>query len=262
MAGPFSYERCPKCLHAPLPADQALPAACPACGLILAKFAAAESIGAQAEEGDAAVDEDEAGRWQQLKRQFIDAILYVPPRSAPAAFWGRATLLLLFALWGLRLIWMDHRTGELGSSFLHGPLLIFHEAGHVIFMPFGEFVTILGGTLGQLLMPLIMAGALLIRTRDPFAAAIAMWLFGVSLLDIAPYVYDALHPQLVLLGGHTGEEGGHDWIYLLGETGLLQRAQGLGWLIHKLGALVVLLSIAWAGWILTRQKARIDEPLA
>lgn len=260
MAETVAYERCPKCRHAPLPQDQALPAGCPACGLILAKFAAAESAGAQVEAGDAAVDEGGAGRWQQLGRQFAAAVLYVPPRSVPAAFWGRATLLLLLALWGLRLTWMDHRTGELGSSFLHGPLLIFHEAGHVIFMPFGEFMTVLGGTLGQLLMPLIMAGALLIRTRDPFAAAIATWLFGVSLLDVAPYVYDALHPQLVLLGGHTGEEGGHDWIYLLGETGLLRRAQGLGWLTHKLGALVVLLSIAWAGWLLKRQQACIGEP--
>lgn len=255
-----AYERCPKCFHAPLPSDQELPAACPACGLILAKFAAAEFLAKRGEEGDA-VDESGAGRWQQLRLQLTETILYVPPRIEPAAFWGRATLLLLFVLWGMRLIWMDHRTGELGSSFLHGPLLIFHEAGHVIFMPFGEFMTILGGTLGQLLMPLIMAGALLIRTRDPFASAIAMWLFGVSLLDVAPYVYDALHPQLVLLGGHTGEEGGHDWIYLLSETGWLQRAQGLGWLAHKIGALVVLLSTAWAGWILMQQKARSGERL-
>lgn len=254
-----AYECCPKCRHAPLPADQALPAACPACGLILAKFAAAESLGKRGEQADATVDRSEGSRWQQLRLQFAEAIFHVPPRIEPAAFWGRATLLLLFALWGLKLIWMDHRTGELGSSFLHGPLLIFHEAGHVIFMPFGEFMTILGGTLGQLLMPLIMAGALLMRTRDPFAAAIAMWLFGVSLLDIAPYVYDALHPQLVLVGGHTGEEGGHDWIYLLSETGWLQQAQGIGWLAHKLGALVVLLSSAWAGWILMQQKARLGE---
>ena len=166
-------------------------------------------------------------------------------------------MLLFFGLWGLRLIWMDHRTGDIGSSFLHGPLLVFHEAGHVIFRLFGEFMTILGGTLGQLLMPAILCGAILFKNRDPFGAAIGLWLVGVSLLDIAPYVYDALQPQLVLLGGHTGEEGGHDWMYLLGETGLLKRAHGLGWLVHKLGALVVLLSIYWGGWVLWQQKKRL-----
>jgi hypothetical protein len=76
-------------------------------------------------------------------------------------------------------------------------------------------------------------------------------------LDIAPYVYDALQPQLVLLGGHTGEEGGHDWIYLLTETGLLVRAQTLGWVTHKIGAVIVLLALGWAGWILVQQKARL-----
>ena len=34
------YPVCPKCAHTSLPLDQALPAACPACGLILAKFSA------------------------------------------------------------------------------------------------------------------------------------------------------------------------------------------------------------------------------
>ncbi len=255
MRDTIIHSQCPKCRHTPMPTDQTLPAACPACGLILAKFAA-PLPGKTASGGDKSDDAD-PGRWQLLKQQLTDAAAYVPPRVDPAGFWARAALLLLFGLWGPHLIWMDFRTGELGSSFLHGPLLVFHEAGHVIFRLLGEFMSVLGGTLGQLLMPAILCGALLVRNRDPFGAAIGLWLFGVSLLDIAPYLYDALHPQLVLLGGRTGEEGGHDWIYLLGETGLLKRAQGLGWLVHKLGALVVLASLAWAGWILWKQRMRL-----
>ena len=252
MSNTVTYASCPKCRHAPLPEDQSLPAACPACGLILAKFATQ----LPRQSGTASEDslDTDSSRSRIFFRQVCDAVRYVPSRVDPAIFWGRATLLLLFALWGLRLMWMDYRSGEIGSSFLHGPLLVFHEAGHVVFRLFGEFMTILGGTLGQLLMPAILCGALLISNRNPFGAAIGLWLFGVSLLDIAPYVYDALQPQLVLLGGHTGEEGGHDWMYLLGETGLLKRAHSLGWTVHKLGALVVLLSITWGGWILWQQK--------
>jgi ribosomal protein S27E len=37
MIGPVTYASCPKCGHAPLPHDQALPAACAACGVVLAK---------------------------------------------------------------------------------------------------------------------------------------------------------------------------------------------------------------------------------
>ena len=183
-----------------------------------------------------------------------DWLLPPPGPVDPVGWWARAALLALFAVWGLRLIGLDHRSGEIAGSFLHGPLLVFHEAGHVIFRFGGEWLTVFGGTLGQLLMPAILAAALLVKNRDPFGAAIGLWLLGVSLLDVAPYVHDALHPQLILLGGHTGEEGGHDWIYLLSSAGWLHRAPMLGALVHKLGALVVLAALAWAGWTLLRQR--------
>ncbi len=253
------YKLCPKCGHAPLPADQSLPAACPACGLVLAKFGATLSpMPAVKREVGADKDEDEV---DSRRTRFLALLGHVPERIEPAPFWARVALLLAFAIWGGRLILLDYRVGEMGLSFLHGPLLVFHEAGHVLFRPFGEFMTIAGGSLGQLLMPAIIAGALLIRNRDPYGAAIGLWLLGVSLLDIAPYAFDALHPQLVLLGGQTGEEGGHDWIYLLNATGLLPRAQGIGGFIHKLGALTIIAAVAWAAWILRRQHWRLSNPI-
>jgi hypothetical protein len=161
-------------------------------------------------------------------------------------------------LWdlGLGLIAMDYRTGEMGASFIHRPLLIFHEAGHVVFRPFGEWVMFLGGTLGQLIMPAILGGALLIKNRDAFGASIGLWLFGVSLLDIAPYMYNALHPQLMLLSGTTAEAGGHDWIYLFSSMGVLPKAQAIGGFFHKLGAMTALLALAWGGWVLRLQHAQ------
>lgn len=246
------FQQCPKCEHSPLPADQALPAACPSCGVILAKLASVE------EEVDA-LPLEASSDGATFKRRLIALLLDVPQRTDPISFWCRAVLLALFAVWGLRLIVLDYETGEMMSSFLHGPLLVFHEAGHVIFGFLGEFIMVFGGSFAQLLMPAIMAGALLLKNRDPFGAAIGTWLLGVSLLDLAPYVYDALQPELILLGGHTGAEGGHDWIYLLSATGLLQSAHALGWLVHKSGALLILASLAWAGWILMRQKRGLTE---
>ena len=156
------------------------------------------------------------------------------------------------------LVRLDYHVGEFAEAFLHRPLLVFHEAGHVVFRPFGEWLTVLGGTLGQLLMPLVLAGALLLRNRDPFGAAIGLWFFGVSLLDVAPYMYDALHPQLMLLSGTTGEEGGHDWIYLFSSMGMLPKAQVIGGLTHKLGTAVLLLSLAWGAWVLRLQCPRLS----
>lgn len=251
MPEQLHYFDCPKCRHAPLPVNQSLPAACPACGLVLAKFAQRLVRPAPSP------DDEDAPRWKFWAGQVVDALRYIPPKVEPIAFWARVVMLAVFMLWGFRLIAMDYRYGEMGGSFIHGPLLVFHEAGHVMFRLFGEFMMVAGGTLGQLLMPAILCCALLLKNRDPFGAAIGLWLLGVSVLDMAPYVYDALNPQLVLLGGRTGEEGGHDWIYLLSETGLLKRAQMLGALTHKLGALVMLISMGWAAWVLWQQKSRL-----
>ena len=49
------------------------------------------------------------------------------------------------------------------NSFVHLINLVFHEAGHIIFSPFGEFMTILGGSLMQVLIPLICAAAFLVQ---------------------------------------------------------------------------------------------------
>ncbi|HEY9028542.1 MAG TPA: hypothetical protein VIP05_29905 [Burkholderiaceae bacterium] len=241
------YERCPKCGHRPLPADQSLPAACPACGVILAKIGSAPPRRA-APLPLAASDDDDGLR----------ALLWrVPDEVDPTAWRVRVALLLAFAAWGLRLALLDYRDGEIFASFVHGPLLVFHEAGHVIFRPLGEWMTVLGGTLGQLLMPAILGGALLWKNRDPFGAAIGLWFVGVSVLDVAPYMYDALQPQLVLLNGSTGEEGGHDWIYLFDSMNLLARAQRIGAATHAAGVAIVALAVAWGAGVLARQRRHV-----
>lgn len=247
------FARCPKCGHQPLPADQSLPAACPSCGVILAKVAqhraqsgrparpAARSVATP-------VDDDEHG-WRSL-------LLHVPARVDTTLFWCRVALLAAFAVWGGWLMTRSVSEGEMAQSFIHGPLLVFHEAGHVLFMPFGTWMTVAGGTLMQWLMPVVAGAVLLWRHRDPFGASFALWLLGVSMMDSAPYVYDALHPRLTLLGGGTGEQGGHDFIFLLESVGLRDQAQRLGLGLHKLGAMVTLLALAWAGCLLRLQHGR------
>ncbi|TFZ01865.1 hypothetical protein EZ216_11785 [Ramlibacter humi] len=143
--------------------------------------------------------------------------------------------------------------GEIVRSFIHRPLLIFHEAGHVVFIPLGEWMTVAGGSLAQLLMPVVMGVALWRANRDAFGVSLALWLFGVSLLDLAPYVYDAMDLQLMLLGGRTGEDSFHDWLYLLRTMGLRERAWGIGMGVHKAGCAIVVAANAWGLWLLWRQ---------
>lgn len=228
------FTRCPKCGHAPLPEVQAFPATCPACRVILARVGDAPAArrvlareAAVAAEGPAPVD--------------------------PMTWWARACLLVGLAVWGMVLARLDVSDGEIGGTFLHRPLLIFHEAGHWIFRPLGEWMGVFGGSFNQLLVPLVIMGAFLWKNRDPFGAAVALWLFGISLIDLAPYVYDALVPQLTLLSGGVGEESGHDWIWLLQSMHRLPQAQVYGRRLHAVGVLVVVGALGWGAATLARQ---------
>jgi hypothetical protein len=138
--------------------------------------------------------------------------------------------------------------------------LVFHEAGHILFLPFGSFMTSLGGSLTQVLIPLACMATFIVKTRDLFAAALALWWAGENLVDMAPYVADARALQLVLLGGHTGAEvEGHDWEAILGALGWLPYDVALGRACRRAGVVVMLAAIAWGGWVLRRQYEDADR---
>jgi hypothetical protein len=207
-------------------------------------------------------------KWGQELPRHVDADEVteglLPPLLAPKAeldspsFYGRLVTLALLSFWSWSLIRDDYRDGEIFDSFMHNILLPIHEAGHVFLMPFGEFMTILGGSLFQLALPFGIAVAFVLKNRDNFAAALGLWWTGVSLLDLSPYIYDSLHPQLTMLGGHTGEDGPHDWIYLLGVFGQIPRSQHWGAVAHTLGTLIAITALLWAALVLYRQRGSHD----
>jgi hypothetical protein len=168
----------------------------------------------------------------------------------PATYYGRAATLAMIAIWGVFLAAVDYRYPPESFSFMHAIVLPIHEAGHVFFSPFGEFLRIAGGSVFQVLLPLGIAVAFIVKQRDPFGAAVCVWWAGASVVDLAPYIWDSLEPQLILLGGHTGEDGPHDWIYLLERFGSLHRAHSWGVRAHHLGVLMMVGGVAWgARWL-------------
>jgi hypothetical protein len=188
-----------------------------------------------------------------------DLFLGMPDGAGPLLAWGRSLLLVGLVIWSARLILVDIGANVAGESLLHLINLPFHEAGHVLFRPFGRFVTTLGGTLGQLLVPLLCLGTLLLKTRDPFGAAVCCWWFGENFLDIAPYINDARAGALPLVGGNFGHfspYGFHDWEYLLTETGLLRYDHLLARIAHGTGAVLMAAALGWAGWLVLRQLRR------
>jgi hypothetical protein len=254
------YAACPKCGHSPLPADQALPATCAACGLVLAKFGTAPAR-APRETGSA----ERAAAADIHPRGWLGQwLLHVPDQVSKLNWQARIATLAAFALWTLW-IWRgaDIPAGESGSYFLHVVLTPFHEAGHyAIFRWFGQFIMTLGGTLGQHLMPAVVAGALLVQRRDPFGAAIFTWLLGYSVLDMGVYMYDAHDLKLMLLDGKTGvESDGHDWQNIFGDLGLIRHARGIGVFWGWAGRALMLAALLWAAWVVWLQRARLSESL-
>jgi hypothetical protein len=126
--------------------------------------------------------------------------------------------------------------------FISGVNLIIHEAGHIIFFFFGQFMSVLGGSLTQVLIPLIFSGYFFFR-RELFSGSIVLMWVGESIVDVARYAKDAMVMQLPLLGGDSVI---HDWNYLLSAVHLLKYTDIIGGVIYYLGILVVLSGITLA----------------
>lgn len=226
-------------------------APCPACGIYPFKWRQAQHASAPSNTDVEAFSGEEGGRI---------ASLFLPlEEMGTSAFYGRCFLLLLLVWWSFYLVGYDYRDGEINGSFMHGILLAIHEAGHVLCAPLGEFVFILGGSLFQVALPLAVGIAFVAINRDNFGAAIGAWWSSVSLLDLSPYIYDALHPQMIMLGGHTGEDGSHDWTFLLGTLGQIRNAQHWGAFVHGIGSVCVVAALVWATVVIWRQHRHIND---
>jgi hypothetical protein len=172
---------------------------------------------------------------------------------------GRLILLLPLAWWTWTFLASPMRQDVIGSSFLHLISLPFHEAGHVLFAPFGEFMTVLGGSLMQVLVPVACMIAFLTTSRNVFGAAVMCWWAGENLLDVAMYANDARSLQLVLLGGRTGAEvEGHDWERILQIMGLLHRDHDIARAMQFAGAVLMIGALAW-GLIVALSSPRTEH---
>jgi len=195
------------------------------------------------------VDAAEEG-WLARARE---AAFYVPDEVDALHVYARGALLVVLIVYGLKLAAMDVPSWEMAGSLIHLPMVPFHEFGHILFRPFGEFMHNLGGSLFQVGLPLVLGGIFLARNRDPFAAAVMLWWSAVAVMDTAPYVFDAQVPQHILLTGRTGDTGAHDFIDVLGDLGLLNRAQAVGRLTHGFGVTVLIASLAWGAVVVWKQ---------
>jgi len=136
-------------------------------------------------------------------------------------------------------------------AVVDGANLIFHEAGHILFSPFGDFMQYLGGSLMQILIPAICAIYFWLHQQRSSSAVTLFWA-GESLTNVAIYVADARRMELPLIGGD------HDWNYLLERLGLLDQCESLGRFVYVLGVAAILsaLSLLLDDIVRARNKSR------
>ncbi|NCN22717.1 MAG: hypothetical protein GW921_00680 [Gallionella sp.] len=148
---------------------------------------------------------------------------WTPVTAAGLAGYGFAALLIL---------WLAH-TEPHWVYVLDSANLAFHEAGHPLFSVFGDWLTVYGGTLGQLMFPL---GVLVsfYRQRATFSCAFAVLWLGENLFNIAVYMADARVQLLPLVGN-----GEHDWTEIFSRWGVLDWDTGIAGVVRVAGWLLI-----------------------
>jgi len=124
--------------------------------------------------------------------------------------------------------------------FLDNVDLIPHEAGHMLFSWFGEFLMVLGGTLGQLFVPIALGVYFYLR-KEKFSAAVTLFWLGQNFINVSRYVKDAQAMELPLVSLGGGDSI-HDWNYILLRLNLLKHDQGIGNTVLGLAFVIMLLS--------------------
>jgi hypothetical protein len=124
--------------------------------------------------------------------------------------------------------------------------LVAHEAGHMLFSWFGEFIMVMGGTIGQLFVPMAFT-AYFLSWKERFSAAVTLFWVGQNLFNISVYIKDA-QAMAIPLVSMGGRDAIHDWNYMLTKIGLLRYDQLVGNLAYGVGLVTMIAAIIMAGY--------------
>ena len=171
------------------------------------------------------------------------------PDSAPDAWppvpLGAALALSALAAW---IVWQHFVTADAWVFVLDHANLALHEAGHPLVGLLSARLAVYGGTLFQLLFPMLCAHHFRRGRQAPGWAASLLWLAD-SVMNVGRYMKDARAQQLPLVGG-----GDHDWTEIFSRWGVLAHDVGIGNGTRLLGLALAVYALWWL-WRQQRQGA-------
>ncbi len=183
--------------------------------------------------GKMAFLEDQFGEWKPVSR------------AAAVAWFCFYGLFLLYA-------WLNH-SGFLVLDYVN---LMIHEGGHFFFGWFGHTIMILGGTLAELIVPMLCAAYFFWKRETTGVAFSSFWFFE-NFPYIGTYMADARSASLPLVGSDES-----DWTILFCQWGLLAQDQKIGGTMRVLGWLGMMATVAWLSWRVKDSASTKARPLS
>lgn len=126
--------------------------------------------------------------------------------------------------------------------FIDNINLIFHEAGHIIFSVLGNFIGLLGGTLMQILIPIVFS-IYFFKNKQYFSFSLLLFWVSQNFFNIYIYAKDAIVMELPLLGGDNVY---HDWNSLLSRLGILEHTDKVAQTLYFIGIIVLIFAIVYS----------------
>ena len=157
----------------------------------------------------------------------------------------RAALLAWIIFYALFLYQAARGSGIL--LLMDGVFVPIHEGGHLLFGLAGEFISVAGGTFLQLFVPFALAAYFFFR-RQLQGVAFCLFLFFEQFLPLATYMADARAQDLPLLMVGDAEYVIHDWNYLFGRLGVLERDTQIASAVRMVGWLGMIGIVIWLIW--------------
>ncbi len=152
-------------------------------------------------------------------------------------------------------LFLIYAVGKQGGDFalLDSGNLVIHEGGHALFRWFGDFLQVAGGTILQLLVPLLLAMAFYVR-RQAVGYALFLLVMFENLLYVTRYMSDARVQAgsyvAIGVGAMEGLEDPmmHDWYNLFSRFGVLSYDTRIAAAVFKIGWAGMIGTVLWFGW--------------
>ncbi len=147
---------------------------------------------------------------------------------------GKTLLIILVSFFTYQLL-----SSPTPFIFIDNLNLLIHEAGHLIFFFFGQFIDVLAGSVFQILIPCLFF-FYFFKRKEYFSLSFVLFWIADNIINVSVYMKDAVPMSLPLLGG---DNVFHDWNYLFTVMHLLPISFFIGQGFYILGILLLLTSI-------------------